>query len=333
MKKGRELLEEIFRHYNYFVSFSRTDPTYLVAKKGDVRIAVGYFFGDREVVVYDLKRFLSAAEESRYTGFFYITNTKFEYHARKFAQEMGIILWERKKLVEELGKIRLAQFEKEAFGEKTSQVQPPFQPLPQSQIFEVKEPKSFSERLRYLFSEKEKGSDFEKEDVLPQKRKIEEKEYFINLKVSLEDIYKKFKKGKVLGVTLHYVPYFCFDYSCEIYNEKSEFEKKKKGCIAVNGITGQCEEWSGELEAEEVNKAGGLKVTPRYKPDELWKKVKDAIITTNTTEEFKNGRQRWFTPKKETVYYSYKGTYYLPFYNVALQEKNIIVDATTGREE
>ena len=395
MKTGEELLTDIFRHYSYFVSQSRTTPPFLVAKKGDVRIAVGYFFGDREVVVYDLKRFLAATKELVYIGFFYITNTRFEYHARKFAKENGIITWERGKLVEELGKVYLAQFEKELASDEEDMAIPPQTlvshqpvarsaeeslppgegqtPLPANEsegwqtsprefftsglVPEEKEsqketsgPKSFTERLRGMFNQSQasNGGDVPDEvmdmaqlqppkgpqlDVSPVGDASEGEEYFIQTKLSPDDVYERFGRASVLDLTLQYVPYFCFDYECDLYNERGQLERTKNARIAVNGLTGQCEEWSGEVAALAENRKGGLKVRARYRPGELGSRIKEAIITTNTQKRTEHGEQHWITPQADSIKYGYKGVFYFPFYNVALPDKNAIIDATTGSEE
>jgi len=399
MRTGEELLIDIFRHYNYFVSQSRTDPPFLVAKKGDVRIAVGYFFGDREVVVYDLKRFLAATRGWVYTGFFFITNTRFEYHARNFAKENTLIMWERGKLVEELGKMRLTKFEKqlvEGVEDMNVPSRPPAGPLPQNEPglpppgsgetgsspdgdedwktnprefftpgqgsrgqVEVKEqeapgppeppgPRSFTERLRGMFSQSSPG------DTVPdqlmdmaglqstreQKQgsgsvsiDSRKKDRFIEVRLSSEDIYERFGKAAVLELVLQYVPYFRFSYECELYNDQGALEETKSSSIAVNGLTGQCEEWSGDVAAQEENSTGGLKVRARYRPKELGKRVKEAIITTNTRERSIDGEHHWITPQADSITHSYTGIYYFPFYNVSLPEKSVIIDATTGAAE
>lgn len=395
MKTGEELLIDIFRHYSYFVSHSRTEPPFLVAKKGDVRIAVGYFFGDREVVVYDLKRFLAAAKDLVYIGFFYITNTRFEYHARRFARESGIITWERGKLVEELGKVYLTQFEKELTRGEDDMTIPPHplvshQPPPWTgdektppheaearpsangneawqtnprEFFtpglspeeeeaeqEQSVPKSFTERLRSMFNPPPSSREGDvpdqmmdmtrlqppqgtRHDMSPEADVSGEKEYFIQAKLSADDIYERFGRDAVLELTLQYVPYFCFDYECELYNDQGLREDKKNARIAVNGLTGQCEEWSGDVAVLEENRTGGLKVRGRYRPGDLGSRVQEAIITTNTLERNAHGEHHWITPQADSIHYVYKGVFYFPFYNVALPDKNAIIDATTGADE
>ena len=154
------------------------------------------------------------------------------------------------------------------------------------------------------------------------------------MELTQEEVYQRFGKKKVVELTLQYVPYFCFDYHCELHNEKGAFEENKEGRIAVNGLTGACEEWSGDVQTEEENTTGGMKVRAQFRVAGMDRRVRDAIITTNTLEDgHRNGSQHWLTPLASSVRYSYTGVFYFPFYNVALHDKNVIVDATTGAEE
>ncbi len=374
--KARQFLTEVFQHYNYQVTPSNTNPCFLMARKGEVRLAVGYLLAEREVVVYDLKRFLVATQDGRvYTGRFFITNTRLEYHARQFAREQNIFSWERGKLVQELGKVTLARFERGTFNVEGpgfqaqelegpgswSEVQPEAdQHSPPSRELDLEsprefftpaapeepkplEPRSFTEKLREKFlkqaaeTEDDVGTEEEEEPgeeevVEPEAEDLPKvPEFFISLNCSAESLLERFGKDQVLEIALQYIPFLCFDYQCQISEFLIPIPRTQEGQIAVNGLTGECEEWSGDLPASTENSAGGMKVGAFHHPEDMDARIKKAIVSSGRVEG-KGGR-----PKQQvletTIRHEFVGIYYFPFFNVTLRDRNMIIDGTTGESE
>lgn len=297
----RDVIKKIFNAYGYDVmSGGEKEDWILLATKEKISIAIGY--NNNDVKKSDLVRFLSNSSEINADKHIYISTALFEEDAKKFAEEMNIILWEIEKLEEQIGKTTLMdcgiKYKNEDFDA----------------FFQSSKRKEINNEVGFSEDEKPLKANIKKKDAEKIAEKIMHKHLILEL-----------------------FPYYIFEYKCEILIEGKIDMKKLEGMIGVNAITKDVIEWE---ETEEGSNYEVAPIKHRTKFD--MKKamlISRAYIVKSNTKEItmkveKQGNvlyeKKRIEPNTETIEMINKGIYYLPIWHVEGTNGIMKINAVNG---
>jgi len=167
--------------------------------------------------------------------------------------------------------------------------------------------------------------------------KEEGKEFIINPKVGMGDAKSMGKKLGEPSAALELIPYYVYNYSCEVLIEGSLDTKTNRGVIAVNGVTKEAEEWSMDIETGTPH-FGYAKLPARITEKKAWDIAYQRIIELNTkVVEVMDERdmaivfeKRKIKPKEDAVSVNLSSLYYLPVWNIKGKTGVMIINAVTS---
>lgn len=286
----RDVIKRIFRIYGFdVISGGEKEEWNLLATKDNFNIIIGY--NANEVKKSDLVRFLSLSGELKAEKSIYISPNSFDFESKNFAEEMGIIIWEREKLEEQIGRTILMEC-----GTKYSKG-----------VFED------------IFSYSVKRGEVE----IPKEMQFTEEEKVLKQKIKKRDAERIAEKILHPHSFLELFPYYVFEYKVEVLIEGKLDVNKLEGVIAVNGITKEVEEW------EEDEGSFQFELSPiKHKAKIDVKKanliLRAFIVKTNTKEitvkSEKHGivmyEKKKIEPNTETIEINFRGLFYLPIWHV-----------------
>lgn len=167
--------------------------------------------------------------------------------------------------------------------------------------------------------------------------KKERKEFIVKPKIGISDAKAIGKKLGEPSVALELIPYYVYNYSCEVLVEGSLDTKRNKGVIAVNGIIKEVEEWSMDIETGTPD-SGYAKLPVRINEKKSWEIAYQRIIELNTkVVEVMDERdvavvfeKRKIKPKEDAVTIDLSGLYYFPVWNIKGKTGIMIINAVTS---
>ena len=167
--------------------------------------------------------------------------------------------------------------------------------------------------------------------------KKERKEFVVKPKIGISGAKAIGKKLGEPSVALELIPYYVYNYSCEVLVEGSLDTKMNKGIIAVNGITKEAEEWSMDIETGTPD-SGYAKLPVRINEKKSWEIAYQRIIELNTkVVEVMDERdvavvfeKRKIKPKEDAVTIDLSGLYYFPVWNIKGKTGIMIINAVTS---
>ncbi|MDI6917896.1 MAG: hypothetical protein QMC80_08905 [Thermoplasmatales archaeon] len=167
--------------------------------------------------------------------------------------------------------------------------------------------------------------------------KKERKECIVKPKIGLSDAKAIGKKLGEPSAALELIPYYVYNYSCEVLVEGSLDTKRNTGVIAVNSITKEAEEWSIDIETG-MPDSGYTKLPTRINEKKAWEIAYQRIIELNTkVVEVMDERdvavvfeKRKIKPKEDAVSINLSGLYYFPVWNIKGKTGLIIINAVTS---
>lgn len=300
----KDIIKRIFRTYGFdVISGGEKEEWSLLASKENFSIAIGY--NTNEVKKNDLVKFLSFSSELNTNKNIYISTNEFDIEAKKFAEEMGITIWEREKLEEQIGRTILMEA-----GTKYSKG-----------IYED----IFSYIVRKGVLE------------IPKEMQFTENERAIKQKIKKKDIEKIAGKIMHFHPILELFPYYVFGYKAEILIEGKLDVNRLEGTIAVNGITKEVEEWDYDEESFQ------FEISPiKHKAKIDVKKanliLRAFIVKTNTkkitVKSEKHGiviyEKKKIEPNTETIEINFNGLYYLPIWHIEGTNGLMKINAVNG---
>jgi len=81
---------------------------------------------------------------------------------------------------------------------------------------------------------------------------------------------------------LQMLPYYIYEYSCQISQNNGETVTEIRGKLALNTITGDVYKWSDDYETVDQIAEEHSKLTSKLTDDDGLKRIKEAIIEMNT---------------------------------------------------
>ncbi len=151
------------------------------------------------------------------------------------------------------------------------------------------------------------------------------------------EISKKIVQG--FRFDLELIPYYVFDYTCELVVEGKTTPQINQGTLAVNGLTNNVETWDFDFETVMDVETTHTKLEPRFDEDKAFDTAKESAITMNTREiQTVDDRgavtiyeKKKVRPKEGAIDISKRGLIYLPVWCVEGSNGVMIINATTGK--
>lgn len=223
--------------------------------------------------------------------------------AKRMLIENGIIVWDRQTLESEVGRLVLGSPAKAS--------------LP-----------SLEEEITLKVEEK------------VAKEKPISGEKIISPRITQEDVAELAKQSiRGFRYELELVPYYVYEYSCELVVEGGREEERKVGVIGVNALSQDYEVWKSAFEIVSELKIPHTKLEPKIEEARATEIAEEGAIITNTTEkETVTDRgsvviieKRRVRPKNDAIELKKKGLLYLPVWCVEGSNGIMIVNAATGK--
>jgi hypothetical protein len=290
---------------------------------------VYYKAGNINVTKIDLSGVMTALRDGAITEGIFITSISFENDVYEIARNANIVLWDREKLINEIGKAVLGEGGEDIT--KPEELRTPVQQLAATTEELIAPP----------------GMPAVATAPVPQAPRHQ---------ISIPDgatsliIRPKAKKEDVMaiaGVKVHtigtsklvLVPYYIFDFSCKLKVEGLREPREVYGTIRLNAITKDEGEWHRDFQVTTNIKMENEKLEPRYDTEEAFKTARLAVIAINTRSievESKRGFTTLFESRKarpieDTIEINEMKLYHIPIWIVEGSNGKIEIDSTDGK--
>ncbi len=336
-----DIVTKIFETYGFKITSTSEYSRYILASKDNISISIGYQDPQESVTIDDLKKFLKSSKNDRTNRRVFIMAGEYPEDLTRFADQKDIQLWDKEKLEYELGKAMIADVTA---------------PKPETSA-EGATTKSFFELLdtKTTGDTKPEEPSYDVGVSIPTvpisevgvgEAKIstsddEEEEYRImKSRIAKEEASKMAKK--VMGsfrFDLELIPYYIYNYTCDINIGGRTPPQRNTGTIGINGLTNNMEEWPQIFETVPELDEDYTRLTPKFTEEDAYQAAYESVINLNTktieTKEEKDSaiiiEKKKVEPKPDAIEISKKGLVYLPAWCIEGSNGVMIIDATTGK--
>jgi hypothetical protein len=240
----------------------------------------------------------------------------------EFAAKENILLWDRKKLEEEIGRAVLSGFGKDSAPQElldTMDGEPG--------VLDVSVPGVSLEVEPVPVKSPPPPEDEKGELIMKPRMTINE----------VSEISKKIVQG--FRFDLELIPYYVFEYSCELCVEGQTAPQSSSGIIAVNGLTNSAESWDFPFETVMELETTHTKLEPKVDENKAFETARETSIALNTREiQTVDDRgavtiyeKKKVSPKEGAIEIVRRGLIYLPVWCVEGSNGVMIINATTGK--
>ncbi len=243
----------------------------------------------------------------------------------EFTNRENITIWDREKLEEEAGRAMLGAIEKA----------PEQQEAPEVITVDQEEKAPITKETVQIPVEKEEV-EIRPELLAPENMG----ETIIRPKISMtevSEISKKIVQG--FRFDLELIPYYVFDYYCELIVEGHDETQQSRGTVAVNGLTNNVEQWDFDIDTVTDIDGSHTKLEPRIDAQTAFESARESAITWNTREiQTMDDRgsvtiyeKKKMRPNEDAIEIMRRGLVYLPVWCVEGSNGVMIINATTGK--
>jgi hypothetical protein len=243
----------------------------------------------------------------------------------EFAAQENILLWDRKKLEEEIGRAVLSG----AAGESGAH----------ELLESIEGGPDIADEAPQAIPE----ISLEVEPVpikTPPVREDDSGELIMKPRMTINEV-SEISKKIVQGFRfdLELIPYYVFEYSCELLVEGQTTPQTSSGTIAVNGLTNSAETWDFPFETVLDLETTHTKLEPKVDENRAFETAKETSIALNTREiQTVDDRgavtiyeKKKVRPKEGAIEINRRGLVYLPVWCVEGSNGVMIINATTGK--
>ncbi|MEE9152305.1 MAG: hypothetical protein V3U20_10820 [Thermoplasmata archaeon] len=319
-----EILKKILSSYDFVIT--NEYPHYILANKEGSNVAAGVIEGKEKITISDILAFKEEMPPNL-DKIIIITTSKVSPELEDSAREENILLWGKRRLEEEIGRAVLSGVggdfageglldeilgERDVVNRKTSPIEGPQMPLEAEPINVRIEPK---------------GAEEVKEVIMKPNITMSE----------VSEISKKIVQG--FRFDLELIPYYVFDYSCELVVGGKATPQITQGTLAVNGLTNNAESWDFDFETVMDVETTHTKLEPKFDEEKAFETAKESAITLNTKEiQTVDDRgavtiyeKKKVKPKEGAINIRRRGLIYLPVWCIEGSNGVMIINATTGK--
>ena len=319
-----EILKKIMGSYDFVITSEY--PNYILFSKEGSKIAAAHFEAKDEIDISDLLAIKSEMPQDL-DKIILATTQDVDEELEDFAAQENILLWGKRRLEEEIGRAVLGDKEGEFPGMGLlDEIPKERESVPQEEIT-VELPEIPSETEPVKMRIEPKGVEETGEMIMKPNITMSE----------VSEISKKIVQG--FRFDLELIPYYVFDYSCELLVEGKTTPQVNSGILAVNGLTNNAENWDFEFETVEDMETSHTKLEPKFDEDRAFETARESAIALNTREiQTVDDRgavtiyeKKKVRPKEGAIDIVKRGLIYLPVWCVEGSNGVMIINATTGK--
>jgi hypothetical protein len=334
-----DLLQRMFIYYGFDLR-GNLEEGYAVAHKGSLKVIIAV--KKRYVDADDTRFFADVIKQEGAEKGIFVALTNYSDEAQRVAEKGKVLMWDRERFESELGKVILAEAEglKRDTGEELfEQVLGLFDP--QKSTVEVG-----TKRIGKDGKEEIEIKVPSEEPAHPGiKRTLVEDEMILTPVVGLEAAAKlaQSKIKHAFKYDLQLIPYYLFDFECEVVLEKDDGKGKTKpykanGTVGVNALTHEVERWTRKSQFTRNIDTAHTKLEPKVGEDDAKKAATEFVIELNTRVIQERSEKRHVTvfekkkvrPKADAVKLERIALVYLPVWGVVGTNGVVVIDATSG---
>jgi hypothetical protein len=305
MSTLKEMVRKILKSYSYEVVEDR-DGGIFVAKKEDRLIMVcAAPDGDAELAE-SARQFVSSTADFKGQRVIATLSASVPQEIIIFAEESGVALWNHGVIESELGRLMMRAFvEKEQADAVEDDI-----------------------------------DDVEKFEPSLDTRVRDWGEQIVNPRITLEDV-TELAKYTIRGFRyeLELVPYYIFEYFCDVVVDGHDAGEKRVGLIGVNALSGDYEQWKTRFGLVPELQWAHTKLEPKIDGEKAEHVAHEGVVSLNTSERenvVDRGtaliiEKRKVRPKEGAVILKRKGLVYLPVWCVEGSNGIMLVNAVTGK--
>lgn len=324
MQNLMEILRKILISYDFTII--EKEQNYMLASKEESSLAAAVLDTKITPTKDDILA-LKAQMPPEVDKMIFATTAEINQELEDFAKEENILLWDRRKLEEEIGRAVLSDVDGEFLGRRLLEGIEEEITSPISEEIEEKEPEAPIEAGPIKIRIEPKQNEDEGESVLKPRVTMSE----------VSEISKKIVQG--FRFDLELIPYFVFDYFCELVVEGQAKPQISQGTLAVNGLTNGTENWDFDFETVSEVESTHTKLEPKFDEDKAFETARESAIALNTREiQTVDDRgavtiyeKKKVRPKEGAIDIKKRGLIYLPVWCVEGSNGVMIIDATTGK--
>jgi hypothetical protein len=318
-----EILRKILESYEFQIIGG--DYGYLLGEKEGSSIAAAVLQTENIPTSLDILNLREQIKED-VDKIIFATTAEISQELMDFAENQNILLWDRIKLEEEIGRAVLSGVEGDFRGEGLLEA-----------IKGVKE-EPFEEEIQVPKEEPliEPGAI----QVRIEPKDQEEGELIMKPRITMSEV-SEISKKIVQGFRfdLELIPYYVYDYSCELVVEGQPKPQISSGTLAVNGLTNSVEAWDYAFDTVSEMEATHTKLEPKFDEHKAYETARESAIALNTREiQTVDDRgavtiyeKKKVRPKEGAIELVKRGLVYLPVWCVEGSNGVMIIDATTGK--
>lgn len=322
-----EILKKILKSYDFHIVEEHTQ--YILASKEGSSVAAAVIDVKDEITISDVQAKKMELPQDL-DKVIIATTLDVDSQLEEFANAESILLWDKKKLEEEIGRAVLADSKVDFLTDLT-----------ENQDIDIVN----------------KSKDVPQEEIVPQVElapieiapievKIEAMpredigEAIMKPQITMGDV-SEISKKIVQGFRfdLELIPYYLYDYSCELVVEGQQLPQISSGTLAVNGLTNSAESWDFKFETVSDMETTHTKLEPRFDEKRAYDTARESAIALNTKEiQTVDDRgavtiyeKKKVRPKEGAIDIVKRGLVYLPVWCVEGSNGVMIINATTGK--
>jgi hypothetical protein len=340
-----KVISSLFQTYGYDIESRSTASRYILAKKDNMALSIGYRDFGQEITTKDILNFMATAEGDDPQKSIFISVSGILPEIRKTAEDGGVTLWDKEKLEKEIGRVLLKDVESigdlgeghfiRALGVETTPVLSGIRTASSQDLDPEK-----AEELGLIVHTGELAKKFDT-DYLIDEPAGDGTETDLFLTPSLtQDAAKNLAKKTLSNVSINMklLPYYIYDYSCQIAQESGDFITEIKGKLALNTVMGGIYKWGEEQQIIDKMEGEYSKLMPQIDESVATRKILDAIIEMNTkvvetmeeTESVTIIEKKKVRRKEDAIDIERSKVVYLPIWCAEGSNGQMIIDATNG---
>ncbi len=317
------ILKKILKSYDFDIEEEHND--YLIAIKDGTRIGAAVLEATDEITFSDVQVKRRELPQDL-DKIILATTSDVESQIEDLAGAENVILWDKKKLEEEIGRAVLGDSKVDFLAEESVE-----------EIRQTKRPSS---------DELKKPSEPIPLEISPLDVKIEPRKHedvaeaIMKPQITMgevSEISKKIVQG--FRFDLELIPYYLYNYTCELVVEGQKAPHVSSGTLAVNGLTNSAEKWDFEFDTVSDMETTHTKLEPRFDEDRAYVTARESAIALNTKEiQTVDDRgavtiyeKKKVRPKEGAIDIVKRGLIYLPVWCIEGSNGVMIINATTGK--
>jgi hypothetical protein len=325
------LITKIFRTYGYNILRNAEHMQYILANKDNITLAIGYILPESRPTKREIRNFIKTARNDDAHRSIFISTAELDDEMKHILTGQNTELWDRDDFEREIGKALLSdipdaggvgQADFKSLVDKT-----PEPASSENERHEIMVPFVLGEVPTTISGEKSTETiDTGLNIMTPRVSKDE-------ASIITKKVVRSFR------FDLQLIPYYIFDYVCEISEGKGADQSLAKGTLGINTLSNTIEEWPDSFDTVSNLDQEYTKLEPSFSSEEALEKILEAVVSLNTREvESIEDRgtaiiieKKKIRPKEDAMEISPRGMVYMPVWCVEGSNGVIIVDATIGR--